>query len=54
MSSKCVHAQARVYRTKRNIILNVLLRALPKPLADALKKWSEEKRRVEVWICTEE
>jgi len=54
MSSKCVKTEGRMYRTKRNIILNVLLRGLPKPLADVLKKWAEEKRRVEMWICTEE
>jgi len=52
--NKCIHARGRMYRAGRNVFLNLLLRTLPKPIADILKKWAAEKRQAEVWICTEE
>jgi len=54
MSKQCVQARARVYKSRWNIIIEVLKRGLPKPVKQILTEWGEMRKRVELWICEED
>jgi len=54
MSRGCIKARGRLYRFRRNVILNVLLKGLPRPMADLLKAWAERRKTVEIWMCEED
>jgi len=54
MARQCVSARGRVYKARKNVLLNILRRGLPRAVVEFLERLAEGRRRVEVWICESE
>jgi len=54
MSRECVRASGRVYKARKNVLINILRRGLPKQVVEVIEKWVVKRSRVEVWICESE
>mgnify|MGYP001772502718 CR=1 FL=1 len=54
MARQCVRASGRVYKARKNVLLNILRRGLPRAVVEFLERLAEGRRRVEVWICESE